>query len=357
MLLCIEFIYLQKLTTMYYSETFFKKDIYNITETDILSFFENAPEESSILELKSGTDLRIEKIYEEVCALHNTQGGLILIGSPRPRKEQGREFFDGELTRSPFRNKDWVYQKISSNISPPPSGLRIHDVKMSDDKYIQIIDIPKSLHPPHQCLNNGVYYLRFETESRFAPHGLIEAMFNKRQEPTINCTLSKYNFIPETRTPIEFNISNTSNYPLLGISVLTKFYHIHGCEVSGQIYNTFDPIHSAVEPINDLLYFLHLENRSDNAVVKGIYSIHRFHITTDTEPFIVQLFIWGSNMNLIKIGFIISPINNKTMQFTVEDDLFKSASEVIDDLLLIEKDFHIIEGLKKLHTKVKKKNF
>ncbi|MNU25471.1 Divergent AAA domain protein [compost metagenome] len=153
---------------MNYSQVFFYKDLYDINENDVIDFFQNSPEESSILELKSG-ETKIESIYQEVCALHNMEGGMLIIGAPRPRKADGKEYFDGELTRSSFKNKDWVYQKISSNISPAPSGLRIHDIKMSDGKYIQIIDIPKSSHPPHQCLNNGIYYLRFESESRFAP--------------------------------------------------------------------------------------------------------------------------------------------------------------------------------------------
>lgn len=37
-------------------------------------------------------------------------------------------------------------------------GKFTHDIKCSDDYIIQIIDIPKSINPPHQCLDDGKYY-------------------------------------------------------------------------------------------------------------------------------------------------------------------------------------------------------
>jgi hypothetical protein len=70
---------------MNYSQVFFNKDIYYITERDVIDFFQNFPEKSSILELKSG-ETKIESMYQEVCALHNMEGGMLITGAPRPRK-------------------------------------------------------------------------------------------------------------------------------------------------------------------------------------------------------------------------------------------------------------------------------
>lgn len=341
---------------MYYSQTFFQKDIYQINENDLLIFFANSPEESSILELKSGGTLQIEKVYSEVCALHNTQGGLIIIGSPKPRKDQGREFFDGELTRSPFKDKDWVYQKISSNISPVPTGLKIHDVKMSDDEYVQIIDIPQSIHPPHQC-SNGIYYLRFETQSRFAPHGLIEAMFNKRQEPSVDANISKFNFTIYEPTQIEFKISNISQIPMIGVNGLIKFYNIEMCAVSSTISGHFDPLFQAVEPLNDLVCFSGDILRTDSVVVNGLSSLHRYYVTVGRLPFIVHLLVWSSNMNLQSFGFIISSLGNKAIKFEINEDIFQDAAKTIENLLYVEKDEKILFGLNSLLEKVRKKNF
>lgn len=342
---------------MYYSETFFKKDIYNITESDIFTFFDNSPEESSILELKSGDNLKIEKIYEEVCALHNTQGGLILIGSPRPRKEDGREYFDGELTRSPFRNKDWVYQKISSNITPAPSGLRVHDVKMSDGKYIQIIDIPKSLSPPHQCLNNGVYYLRFETESRFAPHGFVEAMFNKRQEPVLQCSLNKIT-ISENNTGcrIVLNITNKSNIPIIGLHYIIYFENVNlvkGYEKKFDNNYELDPIQN---PHNDLLTFYEKSSYSDEIYVRGIISPISYTVRFGKEPFQIRFYAWNSSMNLTTFSFIISPEDNTSSKLILENDTIEDNIKAIYNICENFEEQGIPydkKGYEKLITKLK----
>lgn len=317
---------------MYYSEVFFKKDIYNITESDIIDFFQNSPEESSILKLKSG-ETKIETIYQEVCALHNTQGGLIITGAPRPRKEENREFFDGELTRSFLRNKDWLYQKISSNVSPAPSGLRIHDVKMSDSRYIQIIDIPKSLYPPHQCLNNGIYYLRFETESRFAPHGLVEAMFNRRQEPIVDFSLSEFRYVAGIRTEFEFQVFNTSNFPVIGIAGLMKFYDVDNCWVKGKVRTSSNhTMYNRIDTRYNIRYFEDEFNRNSTTNVKGIASYHRYDISVANKPFLVSMSVWATNMNLQKIGFLILPNIHKGLKFQTGDDFFSDAKMIIENV-------------------------
>lgn len=338
---------------MYYSEVFFKKDIYNIIEDDVLLFFSNSPEESSILEFKSGDNLDIQKVYPEVCALHNTQGGLLIIGSPKPRKYDGREIFDGPLTRSPFKDKDWVYQKIAGKISPPPTSIKIHDVKMSDGKYVQIIYIPKSIHPPHQYLDNGIYYLRFETSSKFAPHGLVEAMFNKRQEPSVNCFISKFNFNFYDPTEIEFQITNTTDYPLLGVRGLIKFYNVDEVTQSGNINGDFIKLNESLDFDSNLTCFTADILRPDTVIVRGLASLHRYYVTTGKLPFLAQFYIWSQNMNLKNYGFIISPIQNKSIKYEIKANLFDDASKTIENVLLSEKDEEIISGLKTLLKSIK----
>lgn len=314
---------------MTYSQIFFNKDIYEINENDVINFFQNSPEESSILELKSG-ETKIESIYQEVCALHNTQGGMLIIGAPRPRKADGKEYFDGELTRSSFKNKDWVYQKISSYISPAPSGLRIHDVKMSDGKYIQIIDIPKSLHPPHQCLNNGVYYLRFETESRFAPHGLVEAMFNRRQEPTVDFSISEYRYVATAPTEFEFQILNISDLPVISIAGVVNFYGVNNCEIKGQIRTSRNKMLTKIDTRYNIKYFSDEFNRNNSTIVKGMASYFRYSISISNKPFLISMSVWATNMNLQKIGFLILPNIDNWIKFHIENNFFTEAKTLID---------------------------
>ena len=329
---------------MNYSQVFFKKDIYEIDERDVINFFQNSPEESSILELKSG-EAKIETIYQEVCALHNSQGGLLIIGAPRPRKDNRKEYFDGDLTRSTLRNKDWLYQKISSNISPTPSGLRIHDVKMFDDKYIQIIDIPKSLHPPHQCLHNGVYFLRFETESRFAPHGLVEAMFNRRQEPVVDFKIAEYRFVAGVPTEFEFQIFNISNLPIIGIAGMVNFYNINNCEIKGQIRTSHNKMRSKFDTRYNLKYFVDEFNRSSTTNVKGMVSYLGYYISVSNKPFLVSMSVWATNMNLQKIGFLILPNIHNSVKFQIENDFFLEAKVIIENAIATVNDEKTNEGL------------
>lgn len=340
---------------MYYSEVFFKKDIYNINEDDVLQFFSNSPEESSILEFKSGDNLDIQKVYPEVCALHNTQGGLIIIGSPKPRKDEGREFFDGELTRTPFKDKDWVYQKISSNISPAPSGLKIHDVKMSDSKYVQIIDVPKSLHPPHQCLLNGIYYLRFETQSRFAPHGLVEAMFNRVQEPTMLTMLTRLKFSPHQPSLVELQITNDSDFPILGVNGIIKFYNIDKCSKNKSPGGGLVSLSKDEYNRKNIIAFTDQIKKQETIVVKGIASIHKYYVTTGMHPFIIELLVWSSNMNLRKVGYIVFPSRNKAKRFYISEDFLSDTKNIIKQYIDEEEDDIILENLKDLLIQFERK--
>ncbi|MBF6643911.1 MULTISPECIES: AlbA family DNA-binding domain-containing protein [Chryseobacterium] len=314
---------------MSYSQIFFNKEIYDINENDVIDFFQNSPEESSILELKSG-ETKIESIYQEVCALHNMEGGLLIIGAPRPKKADGNEYFVGELTRSSFKNKDWLYQKISSHIAPAPSRLKIHDVQMSDGKYIQIIDIPKSLHPPHQCLNNGIYYIRFETQSRFAPHGLVEAMFNRRQEPTVDFSISEYRYVATAPTEFEFQILNISDLPVIGIAGVVDFYGVNNCEIKGQLRTSRNRMPTKIDTRYNIKYFSDEFNRNTSTIVKGMASYFRYYISISNKPFLISMSVWATNMNLQKIGFLILPNINKWIKFNIENDFFMEAKTLID---------------------------
>jgi len=106
---------------MSYIEKIFNKNIVDLNINDLTDFFESDQEETSILEFKSGK-VEINDIYKEITAFLNTEGGLLIIGAPIEKKEKigknEKVICSGELTYSQFRNKDWLYQKIASNIVP-----------------------------------------------------------------------------------------------------------------------------------------------------------------------------------------------------------------------------------------------
>lgn len=210
-----------------YIESFFNKKRSEISISDIEYFFSEPQEESSILEFKSG-GVEIIDIYKEITAFLNTEGGLLIIGAPRETEKQiGNnkiKICQGKLTYSNFKNKDWIYQKISSNIVPTPTNLKIEEF-ITEEGNVFLIEIPQSENPPHQSSSDGKYYIRLERDAKPAPHGIIKALFNKRRVPKLNAEVFWENLNPAT-DKIEVRIKNETNYPADKVSMIIDLYNI-----------------------------------------------------------------------------------------------------------------------------------
>lgn len=216
---------------MSYIEKIFRKSIYDFNISDLRKFFESEQEETSILEFKSG-GVEINDLYKEISAFLNTEGGLIIIGSPRERKEKTKKnekvICQGDLTYSKFRNKDWLYQKIASSIVPTPIGLKIFE-HLDNEGAIYVIDIPQSTIPPHQCSSDGKYYIRLEREAKPAPHGLVQALFNKRRFPNLTGEII-VNKINDFKDRIDVKIMNKSSFPADKVSFIVEIYNVNNVE-------------------------------------------------------------------------------------------------------------------------------
>ncbi|NRT16932.1 putative HTH transcriptional regulator, partial [Flavobacterium sp. 28A] len=94
-----------------YIEKIFGKSRNEVTLNDIKEYFSTEQEESSVIEFKSG-EVEINDIFKEITAFLNTEGGLLVIGTPRETKKiigknNTIKVCEGELTYSNFKNKDW----------------------------------------------------------------------------------------------------------------------------------------------------------------------------------------------------------------------------------------------------------
>lgn len=210
-----------------YIEKIFGKKRDELTLSDLKNYFSSPQEESSVIEFKSG-EVEINDIFKEIAAFLNTEGGLLIIGSPRETKQTvGKNIIkicEGELTFSNFKNKDWLYQKIASNIVPAPTDLKIEEF-LTEKGNIFLIDIPQSLNPPHQCSSDGKYYLRLERDAKPAPHGIVQALFNKRRVPSLNADI----VIKDIKSHVDrivVSIKNESNIPAEKVSCMIEVYNI-----------------------------------------------------------------------------------------------------------------------------------
>jgi hypothetical protein len=198
---------------MSFCESIFQKEIYKIEISDLIAFFSSEQEESSVMEFKSGK-VEIDDIYREVSAFLNTEGGILIIGSPQEKKVKSnnkeKKVCQGDLIPSKISNQDNLLRCIASNISPAPYKIKIKELEYKDGK-IYILEIPQSMTPPHQVNNEGKYYIRLEREAKPAPHGIVEALFFKRQKADLNLEFDIYR---TTENPeiiyVELKFSNNS---------------------------------------------------------------------------------------------------------------------------------------------------
>ena len=332
-----------------FTQAFFSKDLYDINENDVIDFFKNIQVETTYLEFKSG-EVSLEKIYNEVVALHNSEGGLVIIGSPKPKKDkEGNEFFEGELTRSIHKNKDWLYQKICNYVSPMPVGIKIHDIFCLDSGIIQIIEIPKSINPPHQSLSDGVYYLRFETQTRFAPHGFVEALFNKRKSPIIEVgNLSLGTAKKDDKFFARFLIDNLSDIPILEPHYIIDFYNV-------KKIMSFDDVSRGERVEGALIDIVKLDNFNSKAValVKGMSIDIDNKIEHNNEAFFISGAFWGSNVNLKRKIFIVCPLNYLYREIDISENegVFETVEINIKDILQKNNDIDT-SGMNKLLVKL-----
>lgn len=175
---------------MKYSKSIFNKELFDLQFEDIKSFFKTEKEENLNLEFKSFVNKgdyskKEEAIKKGVCAMLNSEGGIIIWGAPIEVKDSnGNTTAQGELT--PFDSKldkDRLINILTSCIVPFPVGIKVQVLKDQSGKSVFIIEIDKSIERPHQYDNR--YYIRLDGQTRIAPHYLINALMKSTDFPVI----------------------------------------------------------------------------------------------------------------------------------------------------------------------------
>lgn len=300
-----------KKNTVSYIEKIFKKNLYDFNISDLNSFFESEQEETSILEFKSG-EVEINDLFKEISAFLNTEGGLIIIGSPRERKEQigknEKVICQGELTYSKFRNKDWLYQKIASNIVPTPIGLKIFE-HLDEKGAIFVIDIPQSTIPPHQCSSDGKYYIRLEREAKPAPHGLIQALFNKRRFPNLTGEISVQK-ITSNKDEILIRLMNKSSFPADKVSFIIDVYNINNIESNYKFVYQPDILGDKFS----------MSEKYDSVLVRVINIPIKFLLEHKESEYVIFIGYWSKDSDFDFNYVTYDPLNEKiTAKGTLKD--------------------------------------
>lgn len=306
------------------------KDIYDIKENDLINFFKNEQEETNTLEFKSG-EVEIHKLCKEICAFLNTEGGLIIIGSPKEKKKKiGKSNYivcQGELTSSQFPNKDWLYQKINSRITPIPTKLRIQEIK-SEKNLCFVIEVNQSFNPPHQLDSEGRYYIRIEREARPAPHGIVDAFFNRRQHPN-PATVIVLESISESKDLFQCEIVNKSKVTAESIEGYISIYGINNI-----IPQRFE-YENTIKKSNGV-YEIRFPRIS--YIVKGLSNKSTFEIEHNNFPYLIHTTIWCKHSSVITKSVIYSPIEKQIIEKKHKDDDEIEFSVLKDKIDVLQKD-------------------
>lgn len=306
-----------------YIEKIFGKNRNEVTINDLKEYFTTPQEESSVIEFKSG-EVEINDIFKEITAFLNTEGGLLIIGAPRETKKTiGKNIIkicQGDLTYSNFKNKDWLYQKIASNIVPTPTHLKIEEY-LTENGNIFLIDIPQSLNPPHQCSSDGKYYLRLERDAKPAPHGIVQALFNKRRVPSLTADIS-IEKIDQNSDKILVRIKNDSHIPADKVSFLIDIYNVnkvisnHNFEFQGDtLGNKFS-----------------MADHPKQVLVQMIGLPIRFEVQHFGKDYLIFVAFWSRDSDFDFKYFTYSP----SVREVVTEATFKKGRTLTDELTRIK---------------------
>lgn len=289
-----------------YISQFFNKDFADINIDDLKAFFSNKQEENSKIEFKSG-EVEIHDIFKEIAAFLNTEGGLLIIGAPIEHKEQfGKKIIKyciGDLTYSRFLSKDWLHQKIYSNITPSPIGIVIKEIS-AESGNIFIIDVPQSSSPPHQSNADGRYYIRIDSEARPAPHGLVQALFDRRKKPLLAADLerSPKNNIFDN---IGVSVYNKSNIPADKASFIVDVYNVDDVIGDNTFTKRFD---------KGIGHKFSTSTNAAHVLVSVMRVGFDFLVQHKTAKYLISVSYWSKEFDFDSTYFIIDPLSNTIVE-------------------------------------------
>ncbi|MEQ8684644.1 MAG: ATP-binding protein [Imperialibacter sp.] len=308
----------------YLIDEIFQKSPKELTVEDIKTFFETEREETAVLEFKSG-QVEVEDLFKEIAAFLNTEGGLIIVGAPKETKvtkvKRGVKLCQGELTYSTIRSADWLYQKIATNISPMPTDIFIKEI-CGDEGTVYLIEVPQSKRPPHQANADGRYYLRFDCEARPAPHGLVQALFDKRRKPVLDAELI---ILKKNGNVVNVQVSfvNNSNVPADKVGILISVYNAQKVVSEANIREWNDDSGSHFS----------ISETSHQVLASVITWPIRFSIMNKASNFLISAAFWSLESDYDHKFWTINPFNGEIVN---KGDLNNSQLDLKEAIKLLE---------------------
>lgn len=181
-----------------------QKPIDQITEQDLVGYFQQERDETLFLEFKSYTDRaednrgrdakaaeKVRGVVKAISAFLNSSGGLVIWGAPESvevsRDKKKVKICQGALAPVPtYYDRDAFISKIVSQISPLPQGIRMQPIEVGGG-YVYLFEMGESQNKPHQF--DGRYYVRTDTRTDAAPHHWVYALCRQVRVPELALNL------------------------------------------------------------------------------------------------------------------------------------------------------------------------
>ncbi|TPG44149.1 helix-turn-helix domain-containing protein [Flavobacterium pectinovorum] len=189
-------------------------DKIEFTQEEILDIISSKTEESINIDFKDARALSSEngkEISKDVSAFANSDGGMIFYGiNEENHVASGLSFIDGDKY-----NKEWLENKITTNIQQRIENLLIIPVRFDNDitKTIYIVKIPKSGSSPHINADKK-YYRRFNFKSVPMEEYEVRDSYLRVSESRVEfdrCTVRMKRLIDEIYISIEIHAINKGN--------------------------------------------------------------------------------------------------------------------------------------------------
>lgn len=138
----------------------------------------NIPEETQTIEFKRLDGKKVvSKIIQTIVAMANTDGGTVILGveDPEKTKLKGAErVFGIEESRELF---DEIFHEIK-RVIPPIANLKPDMIKVSKNKTVALLNIPKSTES-FCSINNQVFIRLHKSNKKLTPQEVIKLSYAK----------------------------------------------------------------------------------------------------------------------------------------------------------------------------------
>jgi hypothetical protein len=166
-------------------------------ELAINEFILTRKSEELFLDFKRSADDGLGKVFHDndrnnlskaISGFGNSEGGVILWGVDCKREK----YDPADIPRTKHPIKDikkfisFVESAISGCTIPPHSKVQNYPISINkNDEGFVMTYIPKSVHAPHQVVNDFKYYMRAGSSFMPVTHGILAGMFGQRPQPDV----------------------------------------------------------------------------------------------------------------------------------------------------------------------------